>query len=236
VLFSVPRIWSGETCAILAGGPSLRGFDAESLRGQCRVITINGSWRMAPWADVTYWCDRSWFIEQSLANPRSLDSSSSWHEQISNGFLVAGEQGFADHPQIHQMQFSGQMGLETDSSKLRHGSNAGYQAINLAYHFGVSKILLLGYDMHCDGARTHWHEGYGKLAMAFSRVLADSMLPLFNYLVKPLADAGVEVVNCTPGSALKCWPYQPIEAALQFGADYGQERTTQPCRTDCHPD
>ena len=43
MIWSVPRSWSGDTCVILAGGPSLRGFDIRQLYyfPRPRVIAIN---------------------------------------------------------------------------------------------------------------------------------------------------------------------------------------------------
>ena len=43
------------------------------------------------------------------------------------------------------------------------------------------------------------------------------MLPHFNTLVAPLAplaELGVEVLNCTPGSAFKCFPNAELEKSL----------------------
>ena len=54
--WSIPPEWTGETAFLLGGGPSLKGFNAECLRGR-RVIAINNSWELAPWADVLYFCD-----------------------------------------------------------------------------------------------------------------------------------------------------------------------------------
>ena len=112
------------------------------------------------------------------------------------------------------MTLTGGTGLEADSGGLRHGSNGGYQAINLAYHFGVKRIVLLGYDMTANGA-THWHKGHPTTKIdEYRRTLEFAMLPKFPPIVEPLKAAGVEVINATPGSALKCWPFRPIEEML----------------------
>ena len=41
---------------------------------------------------------------------------------------------------------TGQRGLERQRTGLRTGLNSGAAAINLAVHFGATRILLLGYD------------------------------------------------------------------------------------------
>jgi len=59
--WQVPPMWSGETVAIIAGGPSAVDADLESLRGRCRVITINNSHLLTPWADILWFCDSRWY-------------------------------------------------------------------------------------------------------------------------------------------------------------------------------
>jgi hypothetical protein len=213
MIWSVPKMWKGETCFILAGGPSLKGFNSGVLRGRGRVITVNDSWRLAPWADANYFCDDQWWTNQIAANRRSLEPTPHcFHEMIYRGFWVAGSMAFKDHPQVRCLRLTGQQGLETDPTGLRHGSNSGYQAMGLAYHFGVSRIVLLGYDMNTQGARTHWHDE--ARPDGFTSIVRNTMLPNFQTLVEPLAAAGVEVINATPDSELKCWPFQPLEALL----------------------
>ncbi len=201
-MWSVPPEWTGETAFLIGGGPSLRGFDASILRGR-RVIAINNSWELAPWADVLYFCDYKWW---------------EWHgDKVTEGFegryIVTPSQILKD-PRGRLVTLTGGTGLETDPGGLRHGSNGGYQAINLAYHFGAKRIVLLGYDMTAD-KRTHFHDGHPTTKMdAYRRTLEFSMLPKFPTIVEPLKKAGVEVINATPGSALKCWPYRPLEEIL----------------------
>lgn len=213
-MWSVPRTWKNETCFILAGGPSLLGFDARVLRGKGRVITINDSWRLAPWADVCYFCDDQWWHQQIAKNPRSLDGTRTFYDSIYKNFWICGGSGhFKGHPQVHQLLFTGPTGLETNPTGLRHGSNSSYQAINLAYHFGVDQIVLLGVDMRVSSdGRTHWHDEPRE--SAFQLILANTMLPKFIALVEPLQEAGVEVLNASPVSALTCWPMASLSSIL----------------------
>ena len=178
----------------------MRGFDAAVLHGR-RVIAINKSFLLAPWADVLYFADRSWWVAH-----RAEALACFAGRRVSIGTCEDG---------ILRLRSKGRCGLEMDPSGVRHGSNSGYQAINLAFHFGVSRIVLLGYDMHVDGARTHWHAGYpGHTAESQEHSLRDVFLPCFSTLVGPLAAAGVEVINCTPGSALTCWPSRALAEVL----------------------
>src|SRR5262252_627330 len=194
--YIVPKDWIGDTCVILAGGPSLQETWPKvplNTGQRIHVITINDSWRLAPNADVLYFGDGRWWAQQQASNPRTVDGLLGFHDVMYKGFWVT-IAGFGEHPQIHCMWASGQRGLETNPAALRTGSNSGYAAINLAYHHGAKKIVLLGYDMKCDGRRTHWHNGPREAAPMYAPLL-NSFLPHFDHLVEPLEQAGVEVIN-----------------------------------------
>jgi hypothetical protein len=193
--WSVPHEWAGETAFLLGGGPSLRGFDATTLAGHGRIIAINRAWELCPCADVLYFSDYSFWQEYGVKV---------W--QRFHGKFVSGAPELTDAAYVQSLNLTGQLGLEMDPTGLRHGSNSGYAAMNLAYHFGVSRIVLLGYDMRTSKGRTHFHEGYGRTEADVANTLQHAMLPCFNSLIIPLAQAGVEVLNGNPDSALGCWP------------------------------
>lgn len=74
-------------------------------------------------------------------------------------------------------------------------------------HFGVSRLLLLGYDMKPG----HWHGNHpGAL---------NKQAPFHDWL-KRFRDAApeleMEVINCTPGSALDAFPRMSLENALDY--------------------
>lgn len=212
--WTVPRAWAGETAFILGGGPSLSAVDCNQLRGQ-RVIAINNSWELTPWATVLYFCDAKWFKRYTPKDP-VLASYKSNGEAIKvqfRGEYVVTISEISDLI-VKRLKNSGRSGLETDAGGLRHGSNSGYQAMNLAVLFGAARIVLLGYDMKVDGDRTNWHEGHGAPVETVDHRITQTFLPYFKELVEPLRLAGVEVINATHGSALKLWPYRPLEEIL----------------------
>ncbi len=201
--WSVPRLWDGATIVCLGGGPSLTRAQVDCCRGRARVIAINDSYRLAPWAEVLYFCDRRWF---------------EWHEAQAEFRAFKGikvtldEQVLKAHPEIRGVKNTGRDGLESETNGVRTGRNSGYQAINLAVHLGARRIVLLGYDMRIVGGRTHWHRGHP--VEIRQTVFAHSMLPCFPSLVEPLRQRGVAVLNATPGSALTVFPMVALEQAL----------------------
>lgn len=103
--------------------------------------------------------------------------------------------------------------LNTAPGRICGGNNSGFQAINLAYHFGARRIILLGYDMQFTGGKTHWHGDHPKgLAnpSEFSRFLQH-----FPALAAGCKQAGVEVINCTRQTALEAFPRADLHEALK---------------------
>lgn len=188
-----PRIWPGETVVCLGTGPSLTRDDVESCRCRARVIAVNDAYRLAPWADCLYAADAKWWR---------------WHKGVSDfaGLKYSIEPHRPEKAGTVVLKNLGDVGLSLDPSGLCTGKNSGYQAINLAVHFGARRILLLGYDFR--GAHFFGAHPDGSL-------LNTSCLPLFDTLVKPLAAIGVSVTNCTPRSGVTCFPSATLDVMLE---------------------
>lgn len=114
------------------------------------------------------------------------------------------------HPKA--IEFSGQRfcSLEYNGCKkyrpphLPMGCNSGLMGMFLARDLGAKRIILLGFDMHGthyfgrhpDGLKNTNEHRFKMHMRQFTRF------------------DGVEVINCTPGSALKCYPFIPLREAL----------------------
>jgi hypothetical protein len=104
------------------------------------------------------------------------------------------------------------MGLSTDSRALVTGRNSGFQALNLAVLAGARRILLLGFDGKpaADG-KAHWFGDH-------SRPTPVAAYPLYRQAMSAaenaLAAAGVEVVNCSPGSAIDSFHKAALQEVL----------------------
>jgi len=198
VIPEVPKRWPGETFVCIGGGPSLTTADVDAVHGWARVIAINDAYLLAPWADVLYACDAKWWTWHhgvpSFGGPKySIESSDP-----------------VTFPEVQVLKNTGITGLELDPTGLRTGINSGYQAINLAVHLGASRIVLLGYDMRAVGAHAHF-DGYWP---ARAGAPYNTFLRLFPTIVEPLKTRGIAVINCTPGSALRCFPLKPLQDVL----------------------
>lgn len=191
--FTAAPIWPGETCFIVCGGPSLIGFDFARLRGR-RVIAINSSYEKVPFADVLVFGDGRWW------NWRRDDARNF------GGLIVhCGEQR---DQRLSVMKPVKPPGLARPRDSLCFLNTTLTAAINLAVHFGVKRIVLLGADMQKDAAgRSHHHAPHPVASRegCWNRHMADLAT-----LVEPLAKAGIEVVNVSPSSLIDFWPKRDV--------------------------
>lgn len=201
-MVAVPRLWPGETVVCLATGPSLTQADVDYVRGKARVIAINDAYTLAPWADALYAADSQWWRWHD--GVPSFDGAK-WSIHSSAWCGVA-----AKYPDVQRLRNTGPGGLETDPTGLRTGLNSGYQAINLAYHYGARRIVLLGYDMQPSGGRSHF---FGEHPNG-QRSPYTRFLQRFPTLAKPLAKRNVEVINCTRRTVLTAFAQRSLESVF----------------------
>lgn len=107
-------------------------------------------------------------------------------------------------------------GLSPDPTYIHTGKNSGYQALGLAAVLGARRVVLLGYDfMTAQDGRRHWHgdhpKGLGNAPPSRYPSWARSM----NQLAVDLKRAGVEVINASRRTALKCFPRVDLGDALR---------------------
>lgn len=197
--WSVPRMWEGETVAILASGESMSAAVAETVHGRCKTIVINNTWELAPWADMLYGADASWW-----------EKYHPYTRRFSGLKVTASEVKFPDVLQLRYSGKTGEDGFDPDPAFVRKGGNGGFQTIHIAAHAGAKRILLCGYDMHGG----HWHGRHTWPLREHGDGIFLEWIRRMGSLVQPLAERGIEIINCTPGSALKCWPFMPLEEAL----------------------
>ncbi len=188
---------------ICASGPSMIYTDVAHLRRfrSWRVMVINNTWELIPWAHVLYACDFQWWARygtaaEAFAGQKWTLSSAA---QLRYG--------------INRIERGQGAGLCTEPGHINTGGNGGYQAINLAWHMGAKRIVLLGYDMHRKNGG-HWHgEHEGMLSAPESHI--NAWRRNFEPLANDMAKAGVSVINATTGTALECFERMPMVEALK---------------------
>lgn len=179
------------------------------------MIAVADSYRLMPWAQVVYGCDTSWWeVHQTCGG----FAGEKWacHEQDRNPAEIHGndKRDIADRYGVNLVNGRDGDEFSFDQSFIRYGSNAGFQAINLAILFGATRIVLVGFDMRHVGGKAHF---FGDHPPSLRRLDDDGyrgFVKRFERAAKVLPPH-ISIVNATPGSALTCFPMMDFHAAIQ---------------------
>lgn len=162
---------------------------------------INTSFRLAPWADVLYACDRPWWqqywqeIGRVFAGERWSISTSA-HAKLGTRFVRGAQNS----------------GLSRNPRELNRGRNSGHQAVGLAHLWGAARIVLIGYDMQRTGGLNHWH-GNHPSPLSNLGTLGEWINDMGTLALDAKA-AGLTIINASRQTALKCFERRPLRQAL----------------------
>ncbi|MBO6511773.1 MAG: hypothetical protein JJ979_25365 [Roseibium sp.] len=202
-MWTADDAWTDKTVVCVAGGPSLdlrqvRAIGMARSSAKVAVIAVNDAIYPCWFADTLYACDAKWWR---------------YHFDVVKfpGEKISGEK--VPFWAVEQVTFTGHEGFDHDNADgIRTGGNSGYQALQIAVKRGAKRVLLAGFDMH-DGDNVHWFGSHPEsLAMSPSM---HRRRQCFNALAEACAGLGVQVVNCSPGSALKAFRAGRLEVELQ---------------------
>jgi hypothetical protein len=201
MLANVPVKFSGLVI-VAAPGPSLA-----SLADKCHgfpVIAVQDAWRLVPWADVMYGCDARWWLHhQGVPEFAGEKWSSHTNAEVNDKREVHERFG------IKIVYGEDARGFSRDPKKIHYGSNSGFQAINLAILMGAETIALVGFDWRQVGGQTHF---FGEHPAGFFKPNFETFAPEMDYAAKTLT--GVQVYNCTPGSALHSFESRSLDDCI----------------------
>lgn len=193
-----------------ATGPSLTPEVAEACRGH-RLIAINDAYKLIPFADVLYACDAAWWDVHQGANGFRGERWSSHGKPGHDD-----KRACADRWGLNIVGGAEREGFSADHRLIHYGSNSGFQGINLAILFGARRIILVGFNMQAPkGTPVHFFGDHPK--GLYNNRDYDRFIPAFDEAAKSLPP-GVEIINCTPGSALRCFPMADLKDALTASA------------------
>lgn len=204
-LWAVPRDWIGQRIYIIGGGPSVAhaGYsEIARLHRTGRVIGCNDAYRLR-YCDALIFADRKWL--QWPHTRRDLTPNN--YEYLIG--RVAREEANGDPP-FHRLARDMMAGLSRSPQALS-GWCCGSNAINLAYLFSAGHpkdIILLGFDMH--GANWHNRHLTAKVPGKYER----DFIPYIERMAAELRAEGIKVINCSPGSALKCFQIMLLKDVL----------------------
>jgi len=114
-------------------------------------------------------------------------------------------------------------GLSRDPHWIAAHHGTGPQLVNIAFLYGCTRLLLVGWDMRFHGkvSRTQYarrrYLGEDELTRNHWPMTGDNgeMSGLIREMetINP-ADYGIEIINCTPGSAMTCFPFGELNAEI----------------------
>lgn len=203
--------WAKRPAVIIASGPSLsddqlRLVEQQHLAERVHAITVNNTAQRAPWADVAYFGDYTAIKHYRGANKggKQQDLASCCVEWWTISKPAA------ERWKLNHVASDNRPGFGVD--RVSMNGNSGAQAINLAMLFGARRILLLGFDMRDVDGRAHWFGQHPQLLVQIQ--LYEEWIHKLKIAAPQAKARGVEIINCTPGSALTCFRSSTIEAEL----------------------
>ena len=169
-----------------------------SLHGK-HVIASNLSYQLGNWIPVMYFCDKGFYLtnRELLLGFHNLKVT-----DVSLPIRYAN-----DHVNIKKMRRDNRAGISKDRDCICWNRNSGGGAINLAVHFGVKRILLLGYDMKSQkNGQPRWHVGQRNYSVATGDRTYERFLRMYPFIARHAKERGVEILNVTDDSALDVFP------------------------------
>lgn len=205
--------WDDKPVAVVAGGPSLIGFDFEKLRG-AHVLAVKGSMFDIRWADAGFGLDMPRYTEwrDRLAN---LESRVYW--AVPEEWLPR-----TGPPPSKNVTFLKRLAgeqLSTDPSEIYGGGTSGFGALQVCIHKRAKKIVLFGYDFNGNyDAHEGWRHNDQHYVKRREQSAANWELwaTHFGVYVQYMNDHGVSIANACPQSAIRCFQKVEIEDGVRM--------------------
>jgi hypothetical protein len=195
----------GETAVIVASGPSTERVDLDAIRG-LKTIAIAHGYRAAPDADVLIIGGMAFYAKNDL-------------REFRGPLVVATARIFnfgrlPRDPRLVCMPRDGGLGLSESRTHLRGSESSVMFGIDYAVKRGARRIILLG----CDGkpgadGRRHVNAKDCEGPAAAQRYRAQERC--METQIEPLRGLGVEIWNCSPGTALTIYPKAELSCVVK---------------------
>jgi hypothetical protein len=200
--------------ACIGTGPSLTQQQIDTARRKGFTLYVcNDAFRLAPDAALLHACNWQWW-DARWNEVKDLPCAK-WTTRKES----------AEKYGINYIAEVNRPGLSQDPNVLHHGHSSGFQLMGMAHRNGAKRIVLLGYDMkfpaNYDGRTRQVGDGkrhfFGEYEPALQhwpsvQVKAGVHVELVDFYRSVATQGLVDIVNCTPESALDCFPTKDIDA------------------------
>jgi len=227
------KIWAGQECWILGGGPSVLTVfgipedvkyrlmvarehprllsDYMDALHHRNVIGINNAYRIGDWIDIVFFGDCSWYNVHRAAlldfpgqKVTCCRRMEGWRDDDPRNIRYMRKDG--DH----------RKGISTKPGHVSWNSNSGLAALSLAVQLGVSRVFLLGFDTEPEGLHTHWHGSHrppGNRRMPRPEYY-NAQLRKFDVVAEDAERLGLEILTVNPKSRVPHFPRISLQEAL----------------------
>lgn len=204
--------WSERPVVLVAGGPSLRGFDLKRLGElDAWLVGVNDSIFHLPRCDCGVTVDHV-FMGNRYDRIREKVARGMEMVVVSNG-----GHKFDGRMTVVVRRLTNK--LSDKPSEIITCGTSGYGALNVAYLKRARKILLLGYDYSYDGK--HYYGDYDWHKPPKRAGCWDFWARYYDSTVPQLRAAKIAVFNASPKSMIDAFPKGDIEQGLAWVAEGG---------------
>jgi hypothetical protein len=227
----IPRMWEGGEVWIIGGGPSVtEQFDIPvelvnkvkagqlplselspfmaAIHGK-HVIGINVAFMIGNWIDMCFFGDNGFYLRyrEQLALFPGLKVSCNM-QPGRDGFVKCLDRD-GGHPK----------GISMRPGYVSWNSNSGAAAISIAAQTGAKRIVLLGFDMKLSNDKNqHFHNVYQRGPVVDDRRMRKLPFPRhlrgFPAIAEDAKKLGIEIINCSPTSAIDSFPKYTVKQFL----------------------
>lgn len=226
--YGVPRSMENQTAVIIATGPSLNEQQLQTIRekhtaGEVKVFTLNNTYQVYPETNVHLSCDGPWWRWYSN-DPFLMNlpcEKWTWYPEFAEEFginYIFGEEK--------------KRGLSLDQRVVHINHGSGPMIMNLAILYGCTKLVLVGHDMKFakdykpreekpGSIPRHYFGEYPKRLQHWPSVkvrqgVLDGLIEAYRDIRDDIdsRQISVDVVNCTPDSALDVFRRGELEKEI----------------------
>jgi len=206
----------GKRCFLLAGGPSLKGFNYSVLKNEF-TIGINKTFTVFS-PNINYSMDLKFYnyISKPGNEQEQKKIHAQWLDYTGYKVFLCPKKSYNFEDNLYVVDRIDERVLSFDLTKgIYGGNNSGFGALMLAISLGSKVIYLLGYDFKMSGDSTHWHSGYwNQNSTSYDRKLF-RFKQLFDEFASHIKDLGIEIVNLNVDSELNCFSKSSINEVLK---------------------
>jgi hypothetical protein len=208
-----------KTAVILATGPSLTEDVVSAVRqgqkqGKWSVYGMNHTWKIFPTLNHFHACNKEYY-DCEWGN--GLDKLPCTKTTID--IATANKYG------IKYINGKWADGFSSDPEYVHYGHSSGFQLPQIAYNNGFKRLLLCGYDMRFASDYNGKNERIGSAPRHFFGEYHQKELKhwpsvkikdgVFIELIQQfenvkIINTDVNIINCSPGSAMTCFPFENI--------------------------